>query len=33
MDSRPGDEMLVRSQPGHGTILSGELPLPRLVTD
>ena len=28
-----GGALQVRSQPGHGTILSGELPLPRLVTD
>jgi signal transduction histidine kinase len=28
-----GGALQVRSQPGHGTILSGELPLPHLVTD
>jgi signal transduction histidine kinase len=28
-----GGALHVRSQPGHGTILSGELPLPHLVTD
>ena len=28
-----GGALQIRSQPGHGTILSGELPLPRLVTE
>jgi signal transduction histidine kinase len=28
-----GGALHVRSQPGHGTVLSGELPLPYLVTD
>jgi signal transduction histidine kinase len=28
-----GGALRVRSQPGHGTMLSGELPLPYLVTD
>jgi len=28
-----GGALQIRSQPGHGTILSGELPLPHLVTD
>ena len=28
-----GGALQVRSQPGHGTILSGQLPLPHLVTD